>query len=184
MLVHCWSCVRPSVLKHCFLCPLQVFISNQGFRKGIKKTKKKDIGIPPYGLSHILFTVLHSQRPFLIITWPRKDNCMSVPCLSFRSSFLDLKWLIHWCLQVFRIRIISRVNTSGTFVQWVSGALSVWDCQGSSYSSYILSWIHQSLEVFMWPCLQDRQLLVSQFHLSNLIQLTKLGSPVVRLCSM
>ena len=69
------------------------------------------------------------------------------------------------------------------FIPWRKLAPSVWGCQGSSYSNYILSWIHQSLVVVMWPCLQDRQLLVSQFHLSNLIQLTKLGSPVVRLCS-
>ena len=69
------------------------------------------------------------------------------------------------------------------FVPWRKLAPSVWGCHGSSYSIYILSWTHQSLVVVMWPCLQDRQLLVSQFHLSNLIQLTKLGSPVVRLCS-
>ena len=57
MLVHCWSCVRPSVLKHCFLCPFQVFISNQAFRKGIKKTKKKDTGIPfTYSLNSSSFT--------------------------------------------------------------------------------------------------------------------------------
>ena len=68
-------------------------------------------------------------------------------------------------------------------IPWRKLAPSVRGCQGSSYSNYILSWIHQSLVVVMWPCLQDRQLLVSQFHLSNLIQQTKLGSPVVRLRS-
>ena len=36
---------------------------------------------------------------------------MSVLCLSFRSSFLDLKWLVHWCLQIFQISMILRVNT-------------------------------------------------------------------------
>ena len=88
------------------------------------------------------------------------------------------------------VKILLSTSISATYVQWVSGAQlhiiintppeplqffyslnkASTFCprlSGLQIQNYVLSWIPHSLVIVMWPYLKDRQLLVSQFHLSN-----------------